>query len=103
MPLNDIETNVWEAIFEHTPPVLRWVLGVLTLGVFTLAGVLWRWNRADLKRVEDKLDQVAARHQVEISKVHERVDASDREVSRRLDEVNAHLIQIASNTAPKEQ
>lgn len=47
--------DVWSLIFEQTPLLLRWVLGVLTLGIFTLAGMLWRWNRADLQRVEQQV------------------------------------------------
>ena len=96
MPLED--TNVWEMIFEHTPTPIRWALTVLSLGVFALAGMLWRWNRADLARVERKIEEVRDTQRDHIRAVHERIDSQDREVTHRLDEVNAHLIEIANNT-----
>jgi len=46
---------IWTLIFEQTPVLLRWILGILTLGIFTLAGMLWRWNRTDLQRVESQV------------------------------------------------
>ena len=96
MPLQDV--NVWEALFEHTPAPIRWALTVLSLGVFALAGMLWRWNRADLARVERKIEEVRDAHGDRIRDLHERVDRSNTEVTQRLDEVNAHLLDIARNT-----
>ena len=99
MPVENLtDSNVWEALFEHTPTPIRYLFGVLTLGLFTLAGLLWRWNREDVKRVEDKIDKAETERNAQIKDLHERIDRSDREVTHRLDEVNVHLIQIASNT-----
>jgi len=77
-PAPDID--IWSAIFEQTPRVIRWALGFMTLGVFTLLSVLYRWHREDMQRV------------------HERVDRLERRLDGCLDEVNGHLVEIAQNT-----
>ena len=75
------QPDVWAQLFEQTPVALRWVLGVLTLGLFTLAGVLWRWNRADLIRVEGQ--------------VHSRMDELQKQMQDGFSKVNDHLIALA--------
>lgn len=72
--------DVWHLIFEQTPPVLRWVLGILTLGIFTVLGILYRWSREDLRRVESRITHLEGR------------------LDRHMDENNRLLTQIASNT-----
>lgn len=79
---NNTEYDVWSMIFEQTPVLLRFVLGVLTLGVFTLAGMLWRWNRADLKRVEEqmhtRMDRMEGQINTQFSELRSRLDGWDR-------------------------
>lgn len=72
--------DVWHLVFEQTPPVLRWVLGVLTLGVFTLAGVLYRLNRESMNQVHKRVDRLEVR-------------MTDQNI-----ETNRLLLQIAQNT-----
>ena len=49
------EPDIWTLLFEQTPFILRVALSILTFGLFTLAAMLWRWNRADLQRVEKQV------------------------------------------------
>lgn len=72
--------NVWALLFEHTPTALRVLLGVLSVGIFTVLGVLYRWHREDMTRVKHRVDLVEQR------------------LDTRLNEVNQHLIEIAINT-----
>ena len=72
--------DVWELIFTQTPTALRWALGVLSLGIFTLAGVLYRWHREDMERVNQRIDRL----EVTMDKRHQ--------------ETNRLLFQIARNT-----
>lgn len=74
------DPNIWEMVFNQTPPLLRFVLGVLTVGLFTLASVLYRWHRADMKEMHDRMDRM------------------DALANRRHDETNRILLEIASNT-----
>lgn len=94
MPLENF--NVWEALFDHTPTPIRYALGILTLGIFTLAGAIWRWNRSDFKRLEDKVDN-------NIRSIHQRIDQSNREVTQRLDEVIVQLVDISHHTDRKDK
>lgn len=72
--------DIWQLVFDQTPSVIRWALGVLTLGIFTLASVLYRWHRDDLKEV------------------HERVDRLESRIEAQHTETNRLLFQIARNT-----
>jgi len=83
MPDMKSPIDIWQMIFEQTPLVLRWALGVLTLGIFTLAGVLYRWHRDDLKEV------------------HKRVDRLENRIEAQHAETNKLLFEIANNTRGK--
>lgn len=72
--------DVWQLVFEQTPTVIRAALGVMTLGIFTLAGVLYRWHRDDLKEVHDRVDRL-----------EQRIEAQHTETNRL-------LFEIANNT-----
>lgn len=72
--------DIWQMLFEQTPIVLRWVLGVLTLGIFTIAGVLYRWHRDDLEHVNQRIDRL------------------ESTMDTRHQETNRLLFQIAQNT-----
>ncbi|MCH4563362.1 hypothetical protein MKP05_09490 [Halomonas sp. EGI 63088] len=76
--------DVWQMIFEQTPAVLRWALGILTLGIFSLAGLLYRWHRDDLRAV------------------HRRIDRLEQTMHERHEESNRLLFQIARNTSKGE-
>jgi hypothetical protein len=76
----DSPIDVWHLIFEQTPSVLRWVLGVLTLGIFTLAGVLYRWHREDMRHVNNRIDRL------------------EKTMDQRHQETNRLLFEIARNT-----
>ena len=77
---NSSDPNVWEMVFNQTPAVLRWALGILTFGIFTLAGVLYRWHRADM------------------DEMHRRMDRMEALADKRHNETNRLLFEIAQNT-----
>jgi len=85
------EPDIWTLLFVQLPEPLRWVLAILTCGLFALAGWVWRRHQMQMDRVE--------------AQVHRRIDALDTRIERRfegmerrLDEANMHLIDIANNT-----
>lgn len=53
--------DIWALLFDQTPRALRWLFGICTLGIFTFASMLYRWNRADMRRVEDRIDRLESR------------------------------------------
>lgn len=72
--------NLWERLFEQTPVIFRYVMTMLTLGIFALAGTLYRWRRDDIRRI------------------HERIDRLEKTVAEQHSETNNLLFQIAQNT-----
>ena len=52
------QPDVWQLLFEQTPVIIRGLLGVLTLGLFTVAGILYRWHQADMRRIEHRMDKI---------------------------------------------
>jgi hypothetical protein len=73
--------DIWELVFQQTPTIIRWMLGILTMGIFTLAGVLYRWHRDDMRDL------------------HDRVDRLDSHLVAQHTETTRILVQIASNTS----
>jgi len=72
--------DVYQLLFDQTPVVIRWLLGVLTLGLFSLAGWVW-------KRQESQMDKVR-------KELHERMDREMSGVYNRLDYIAALQSQI---------
>ena len=58
------DPNVWVMLFEHTPPLLRWLLGIMTLGLFTLASTLWRANQRKVVELEEAHTKFATHNDV---------------------------------------
>ncbi|SFU86377.1 hypothetical protein [Halomonas korlensis] len=77
--------DVWDMIFTQTPSVLRWALGVLIMGIFTLASFLFRRHQDDIKAIRERLD-----------KLEMRIQAQNVETNRL-------LFQIARNTNRAEE
>jgi hypothetical protein len=50
--------DFWQMMFEQTPVVIRYILGILTLGLFTLASVLYKWHRDDMERMHERMDDL---------------------------------------------
>jgi len=46
------DPNIWIQIYEHTPPLLRWLLGVLTLGLWTAYHMMWRRQQERIAKIE---------------------------------------------------
>ena len=65
------EPSVWEMLYTQTPVALRAVLGFVTLGLFTLAGILYRWHRADIQAVHDRMDRLEKRLDTQFAELRE--------------------------------
>ena len=49
------DPDIYQLLFDQTPLVLRILLGVLSLGVFTLAGYIYHQNLQNLREIEDNI------------------------------------------------
>lgn len=81
------DPDIWQLMFDQTPAIIRFVLGVLTLGIFTIAGVLYKWHRDDLQKVHERVDRL-----------ERMLEERHAHVYQRMDEQNRLLIEIAANT-----
>ena len=85
--LSDERIDIWRVIFEQTPAVLRWVMGILTLGIFSLASVVYRWHRDDMEKMASQMYRMS-----------ERMDRMESRLEQQLQHINDTLLVIASNT-----
>lgn len=90
--------DIWQLMFEQTPTIIRWVLGVLTLGIFTLATVLYKWHREDLNKVHIRINELDQRFEHRQEMTEARFEARHDQIYRRMDEQTQILVKIASNT-----
>lgn len=97
--------DIWYLMFEQTPIVIRWLLGVLTLGTFTVIGILWRWSRKDIDQIQrrqsDDIQSLHSRVSADIGGVNTRISSLEQRMSDQMQEMNHHLVTIASNTRDK--
>lgn len=77
--------DVWELLFEQTPRIIRWIFGALTLGAFSVAGLLWKWHRQDIARIEAEAHRSAR-------EVHQRMDREFGNVHTRLDTIYGAIL-----------
>ncbi|HFD32026.1 MAG TPA: hypothetical protein ENJ28_04855 [Gammaproteobacteria bacterium] len=68
------EHTVWVLLFEQTPPVLRWILAVLTGGIFLLLQQLYRNHKERVNRLENLIITNQKTTTAQISGVHKKID-----------------------------
>lgn len=77
------DPNLWYMIFEQTPPTLRWLLGVLSCGLFLLARYIWKRNMERLLIVEQAQKKFATNGRIDklessindgLNRIHGRMD-----------------------------
>lgn len=49
--------DVWKLLFDQTPIALRWALGIMSAGVFTLATHIYQRNQRKAQAMEDYIDK----------------------------------------------
>jgi len=62
--------DVWHMIFNQTPQVFRWLLGILSLGAFTVAGLIYRVRRDDLNAIHSRMDRIEERIERQYAENH---------------------------------
>ena len=87
MPHNDI--NIWKLLYEQTPLIIQYLLGVLTLGIFTLVGVIYKRTARELEHVEDRVGN-------RIDNTNERINNLERRIDNRLESMDNSLKQVVT-------
>lgn len=72
--MQQFEHNIWVMLFEQTPAVLRWVLGILTLGTFWLAKVLYLNHKERVNKLETLIITNDAKSDTNFKDLHIKVD-----------------------------
>ena len=58
------DPDIWRLLFDQTPPVLRWVLYILSGGVLLLAVAIWKAHRKRIEDIERRESQWATKEDV---------------------------------------
>jgi len=66
--------NVWVLLFEQTPITLRWILGILTGGIFWLIQKLYLNHKERVNRLELLIISNSATTNKNIKDVHSKID-----------------------------
>jgi len=66
--------NIWVLLFEQTPPALRWVLMILTGGIFWLIQRLYLNHKERVNRLENLIISQGVTTNKNIKDVHEKID-----------------------------
>ena len=90
--------DVWYLIFDQTPTFLRWTLGFLTMGIFTMVGCIYRDHKRNVERIERDLNAGLRETNKTVEHTNDRIDDLGREVSRNFNDFNKLLFEIAQNT-----
>ncbi len=68
------EHTVWVLLFEQTPPLLRWVLAILTGGLFLLMQQVYKNHRERVNRLENLIMINDRKTNANIQGVHKKID-----------------------------
>lgn len=80
--MSDGPPEFWLSVYESAPALIKWALWVLSLGLITLLGTLWRWHRREIERLERSVESAHQRVDENISTLQKRVDDVYRLVSQ---------------------
>lgn len=68
------EHAVWVLLFEQTPPALRWILAVLTGGLFLLVQQIYRNHKERVNKLETLIISNQKSTTEQITGVHKKID-----------------------------
>jgi len=80
--------DVWKLLFDQTPTALRWALGIMSAGVFTLATYIYQRNQRKVQAMEDYID-----------KKIEEVERRDEHIMQRLDIIDGRILTVLNTLA----
>lgn len=95
----DMDTSIWQSVFNDTPPVLRWVITVLTLGLFALAGYIWRRQNARLDRHDERLSKLEdnERYWAERAEIREMVQHLDNKLDSGFKALHSRIDRLSDH------
>lgn len=93
------EPDIWTLLFEQTPLVLRWVLGVLSVGLFTMASYIYRRNQHRMRDIEDHIDKKIREVERKMDIVNTASQSRDEHILHRLEIIDGRIVTVLHNLA----
>ncbi len=84
------DPNIWYLVFENTPPALRWLLGVLSCGLFLLARHVWKRNMERLHVIEQSQKQFATNGRID--KLENSMNEGLKTIHGRMDDLMLEIV-----------
>lgn len=91
--------DVWKLIFEQTPVVLRWALGILSAGLFTMATYIYRRNQRKMQETETYIDKKIQEVEKKMDSVNASSQRRDEMILRRLEIIDGRVVDVLNNLA----
>lgn len=87
-----VDFNVWILLFEHTPPAMRWVLGILTCGLFYLAQRLYLAHKNRVDKLESVINarMLQTDHNITALRLH--IDKKDTNLHEKIDTLTLSIL-----------
>ncbi len=82
--------NVWILMYEQMPPVLRWLLTILTGGLLYLIALLYKRHVERIQALESVAKAAATRREMEV--LRREMATGTRETHKRLDDLMFYLV-----------
>lgn len=86
--------DVWKLLFDQTPIALRWALGIMSAGVFTLATYIYRRNQRKVQAMEDYIDKKIEEVEKKMDFVNGLVQRRDEYIMQRLDIIDGRILTV---------
>ena len=91
--------DVWRMLFEQTPVVLRWVLGILSAGLFTMATYIYRRNQRKMQEIETYIDKKITEVEKKMDAVNASAQLRDEAILRRLEIIDGRVVDVLNTLA----
>lgn len=98
---NEPSPDVWRLLFEQTPTTLRWMLGVLSAGLFTIASYVYRRNMDRVDRMEKYIDERIRETETKIDNMDLAAQRRDEHTLKRLNLIDGRIISTLRVMASK--
>jgi len=77
--------DIWFLLYEQTPPLLRWLFGLLTAGLYFLARYIWRQRQERIAVLEAMVNSAATTD--DITRLEQSLNDGLKTVRNRMDEL----------------
>ena len=91
--------DVWRLLFDQTPIALRWVLGIMSAGVFTLATYIYQRNQRKVQAMEDYIDKKIEEVEKKMDFVNGLAQRRDEHILQRLDIIDGRILTVLNTVA----